>query len=225
MPTPPSPREPGSGPHPSDPGRRGCPGRVTRRPLPDPSAVHLRPVPSTAPPYDDELLPPLPATARPAPRPDHHPPATDCTAPGGPGPTSPLRATARQGPGPSSEPRPAAQPGTAGRPAFATQFAQVLVESLAGTRPPRQLSTWTTERAKSRIQRMAPLLAAGHPPRLRRVLATHPAPGVIEMTIIIAAGPRTRALAIRLEHTTPPRPRPGRPQQPAKWICTDIEAA
>jgi hypothetical protein len=160
MPTPPSPREPGSGPHRSDPGRRGCPGRVTRHPLPDPSAVHLRPVPSAAPPYDDELLPPLPAAT----------------------------------------PRPAA-------------------------RPPRQLSTWTTERAKSRIQRMAPLLAAGHPPRLRRVLATHPARGVIEMTIIIAAGPRTRALAIRLEHTTPPRPRPGRPPQPAKWICTDIEAA
>ena len=221
MPTPPSPREPGSGPHRSDPGRRGCPGRVTRHPLPDPSAVHLRPVPSTAPPYDDELLPPLPAaTPRPAARPDHHPPT-----PGQPAPISPPRSTPPQGPGPSSEPRPATQPGTAGRPAFATQFARVLVESLAGTRPPRQLSTWTTERAKSRIQRMAPLLAAGHPPRLRRVLATHPARGVIEMTIIIAAGPRTRALAIRLEHTTPPRPRPGRPPQPAKWICTDIEAA
>jgi hypothetical protein len=220
MPTPPSPREPGSGPHRSDPGRRGCPGRVTRRPLPDPSAVHLRPVPSTAPPYDDELLPPLPGTPMPAARPDHHPPT-----PGQPAPISPPRSTPPQGPGPSSEPRPAAQPGTAVRPAFATQFAQVLVESLAGTRPPSQLSTWTTGRAISRIQRMAPLLAAGHPPRLRRVLATHPAPGVIEMTIIIAAGPRTRALAIRLEHTTPPRPRPGRPQQPAKWICTDIEAA
>jgi Family of unknown function (DUF6459) len=216
MPTPPPPRAPGSGPHPSDPGRPGCPGRVTRRPLPDPSAVHLRPVPSTAPPYDDELLPPLPATARPAARPAHHPPAADRIAPGGPGPTSPPRAT--------PPPGPAGQPANT-RLAFATQFAQVLVESLAGTRPPRQLATWTTERAKSRIQRMAPLLAAGHSPQLRRVLAHHPAPGVIEMTIIIAVGPRTRALAIRLEHTRPPHSRPGRPPQPAKWICTDIEAA
>jgi uncharacterized protein DUF6459 len=219
MPTPPPPRAPGSGLHPGDPGRRGCPGRVTRRPLPDPSAVYLRPVPSTAPPYDDELLPPLPASPRPAARPDR-PSTTGLPAPSGqPRPTPP------PGPGPSSQPRPGTRPGTAGRPAFATQFAQVLVESLAGARPPRQLSTWTTERAKSRIQRMAPLLAAGHSPQLRRVLATHPAPGVIEMTIIIAAGPRTRALAIRLEHTAPPCPRPGRPPHPAKWICTDIEAA
>ena len=205
MPTPPPPREPGSGPHPSDPGRPGCPGRVTRRPLPDPSAVQLRPVPSTAPPYDDELLPASPAA--PGPR----PPATGRPAPSGP-------------------PRPARPPGPAGppatdRPAFATQFAQVLVESLAGTRPPRQLSTWTTERAKSRIQRMGPLLTAGHRPQLRRVVAYRPAPDVIEMTVIIAVGPRTRAVAIRLEHIPPPHPRPGRPPQPARWICTDVEAA
>jgi len=200
MPTPPPPRAPGSGPHPADPGRPRCPSRATRRPLPDPAAVRLRPVPATAPPYDDELLPALPATPRPAASPEQ--------------------------PGPAAQPRPAAQQGAAGRPAFATQFAQVLVESLAGTRPPRQLSSWTTERTKSRIQRMAPLLAAGHhPPRLRRVLAHCPAPNVIEMTIIIAAGPRHRALAIRLEHTGPPPPRPGRPHQPARWICTDIEAA
>jgi len=205
MPTPPPPRKPGPGSRPSGHSRRSCPTRVSHRPLPDPAAVQLRTVPASAPPYDDESLPRLTA----APPPAAAPPPTTTAPP----PTSPDRGR-RTGP-------PAAD-----RPAFATQFAQVLVESLAGTRPPRQLASWTTERAKSRIQRMGPLLAAGHPPpRLRRVLAYRPAIDVIEMTIIIAVGPRTRALAIRLEHTRPPHPRPGRPPQPARWICTDIEAA
>ena len=199
MPTPPPPRTAGPGSHPSGQGRRQC-AKVTPRPLPDPSAVQLRSVPTTAPPYDDELLP---ATAPP---PAPHLPAADR-----PDLISPSHRAHQQGP--------------ADRPAFATQFAQVLVESLAGTRPPRQLATWTTERARSRIQRMGPLLAAGHPPQLRRVVAYRPAPGVIEMTIIIAVGPRTRALAIRLEHSPPPRTAPGQPPRPAKWICTHIEAA
>jgi Family of unknown function (DUF6459) len=198
MPTSPPPRTTGPGSYPGDRGRRRR-AKGTPRPLPDPSAVQLRTVPTTAPPYDDERLPPPAATPPPAPAPANRPPST-------------------KRPGPARLP-------AADRPAFATQFAQVLVESLAGTRPPRQLAAWTTERAKSRIQRMGPLLAAGHPPQLRRVVAHHPAPGVIEMTIIIAVGPRTRALAIRLEHSPPVRPAPGRPQRPGKWICTDIEAA
>jgi hypothetical protein len=205
MPTPPPPRTAGSGSHPSGRGRRQC-AKDTPRPLPDPSTVQLRSVPTTAPPYDDELSPPAAATPPPLIPPDGHPPTSDQADPLHP-------------------PRPAQQQRPADRPAFATQFAQVLVESLAGIRPPRQLATWTTERAKSRIQRMGPLLAAGHPPQLRRVVAYRPAPDVIEMTVIIAVGPRTRALAIRLEHSPPPRTAPGQPPRPAKWICTDIEAA
>jgi hypothetical protein len=173
--------------------------------------VQLRTVPSTAPPYDDELLPTT------APRPDRHPLTSSQ-----PGPAA--RPTPGGRPVPSGQRGPASQP-AADRPAFATKFAQVLVESLAGTRPPRQLASWTTERAKSRIQRMGPLLAAGHRPQLRRVVAHHPAPDVIEMTIIIAVGPRTRALAIRLQHFPPPRTAPSQPRRPGKWICTDIEAA
>jgi hypothetical protein len=45
-----------------------------------------------------------------------------------------------------------------------------------------------------------------------RVLTTRPAPGVIEMTMVVVTGPRTRALAVRLEHGD-------------RWLCTDIEAA
>jgi hypothetical protein len=47
-----------------------------------------------------------------------------------------------------------------------------------------------------------------------RVLTTRPVPGVIEMTMVVAAGPRTRALAVRLEQSG----------QPLRWLCTDIEA-
>jgi len=56
------------------------------------------------------------------------------------------------------------------------------------------------------------------------------------MTLIVAVGPRTRALAVRLtpaEQTEPPQwraklPAPAaapRSAMSARWLCTDIEAA
>ena len=56
------------------------------------------------------------------------------------------------------------------------------------------------------------------------------------MTLIVAVGPRTRALAVRLarvEPTPPPqwrgklpaRTAASRPATTARWLCTDIEAA
>ena len=60
-----------------------------------------------------------------------------------------------------------------------------------------------------------PLFQSGHQPKVLRVLTTRPAPNVVEMTMIAVIGPRPRALAIRLEHSA----------QPARWLCTDIEAA
>jgi Family of unknown function (DUF6459) len=112
-----------------------------------------------------------------------------------------------------------------GGPALPSQFARVLVETLAGTRPPRQLTSWTTERARSRIQRMGPLLTAGQPARLRRVVARQPAADVIEMTVLLSVGPQIRALAVRLEHTAPRPASLGRPTRPGRWLCTQVEAA
>ena len=57
---------------------------------------------------------------------------------------------------------------------------------------------------------------------VRRVLTSAPRPDVVEMTVVIGVGPRTRAIAVRLERA-PAQPRAPRPG-PA-WICTVIEAA
>ena len=240
---PPGAQPPGSRPD-SGPGgrRRGCP-RVPGPPLPDPDGVRLWPVPDSAPPYDDELLP---RPARPA---DPGRPAETASRPAAragqaraaQARAGQARAGQREQPGgqdrpggqdqagdghgeedqPGQEHRPdedaPPRPGGPLRPAdgaWPGQFAQVLVETLAGSRPPRQISSWATERARARIQRLGPMLAAGHRPQLRRVVAFRPASDVIEMTVVVSFGPRVRALAIRLEHSPPGRALPGR--QPGK---------
>lgn len=211
MPTPPAPPPggpPGAQPGGGRPPRRPCP-RVAGPPLPDPAGVRLHAVPDSAPPYDDELLVLNASTRDPASA--GHPAARG-------GPPRP----------PAGDQRAASQPPqTAGRgePVLPSQFARVLVETLAGTRPPRQLTSWTTERARSRIQRMGPLLTAGQPARLRRVVARHPAADVIEMTVLLSVGPQIKALAVRLEHTAPRPASRGRPTRPGKWLCTQVEAA
>jgi Family of unknown function (DUF6459) len=202
MPTPPV-GPPGGQSRGRRPSRKPCP-RVAGPPLPDPAAVRLHTVPDSAPPYDDEL-----AAAS--------------------GPAQPGGRPARDAPRPATVGHPAGGrvPGVAGggEPALPSQFARVLVETLAGTRPPRQLTSWTTERARSRIQRMGPLLTAGQPARLRRVVARHPAADVIEMTVLLSVGPQIRALAVRLEHTAPRPASLGRPTRPGRWLCTQVEAA
>ena len=125
------------------------------------------------------------------------------------------RPTAAGSPGRS----PAAPPGWPGK------FAQVLAETLAGARPPRQIAPWTTDRARRHIQRLGPLLAAGEQPRVRRVVTFQPAADVVEMTVVVGVGPRVRALAVRLERDGPRRASPGRGAQAARWVCTAVEAA
>jgi uncharacterized protein DUF6459 len=94
------------------------------------------------------------------------------------------------------------------------QFAVFLVECLAGVRPARQLTPWLSKRGGVHLHRLMPLFTGGHQPRVLRVLTARPAPDVIEMTMVVVTGPRTRALAVRLEQSG----------QPRRWLCTDIEA-
>src|SRR5437763_8990229 len=216
------------------PERPGCP-KVPggRRPLPDAAAIQLFLVPESAPPYDEDVpagetggrLPARPphgteprdrGGARPAGHPAHGTERWD-------------RGDARPAGRPASDktrraPRtPAAVPGVP--PGWQNRFAQVLAETLAGARPPRQIVAWTTEEALRRIQRLGPRLASEQRPRVRRVLTSLPAPDVMEMAVVVGFGPRVRAMAVRLEHTGPcPASLPGE-RAAARWVCTAAEAA
>jgi hypothetical protein len=101
------------------------------------------------------------------------------------------------------------------RPALPRQFAVLLAEVLAGVRPERQVTPWLSKRGTIHLHRLLPLFQSGHQPKVLRVLATRPAPDVVEMTVIAVIGRRPRALAIRLEYGA----------QPGRWLCTDIESA
>jgi Family of unknown function (DUF6459) len=190
-----------------------------RRPLPDARSIRQIGVPEAAPPYDDEI------TA--GPRPAGHDQLAD-----GAGPELPDRGGLA-----------AVVTGT-----WPSQFAQVLSEALAGSRPASQLAPWTTEQARKRISQLGPILAprgasARRPtgpaqrsqPRVRRVIVSSPVQGVLEMTVIVDLGARARAVAVRLERPSPadvsPGTQPGpharsRKATPASgWLCTAIEAA
>lgn len=177
-----------------------------RRPLPDAIAV-VRPLslPRTAPPYDDQ------AAGR---------------ADGAPTRARPPRAATQAGqprttPGPSSTP-PGSGPSPGGPPhGWPQHFAQVLAETLSGARPPRQITPWTTGEALRRIERLGPALALGATPQVRRLVTFRPSADVMEMTVVLGVGPRTRALAVRLERDK----LSAAPSRSPNWRCTAVEAA
>ena len=128
-----------------------------------------------------------------------------------------------------AEPPGAARPISPGRGAdpvvaWSRQFAQVIAEILAGARSPRQLAPCTTERVRNRIALLTQSLTPGQRPRIRRIVTSRPTAGVVEMTVILSFGPRSRALALRLEQVPGRPPAPGLPARPARWLCTEIEA-
>lgn len=212
------------------------PTRVRRAgrqaPLPDAVAIRRVAVPDGAPPYDDDLRASrlkLSGTA-------NHP--IPAPLPGRPGdlikPDSPSRPDMRGRPDrpgmPASQSRPGSQAsqhahGTASPPArtdpWPSQFAQVLAETLSGSRPAHQLTPWTTEQARRRIRQLGPLLATDQRPRVRRVLTSAPANDVLELTAVVGFGPRVRALALRLERAESHSD--GRTG--SRWCCTAIESA
>ncbi len=161
------------------------------------TAIRQVTIPLAAPPYDDELAGNDDPIARgPAP-----PPGTG-------GPAHPV---ADPPAGPRTARPPDADPG-----GWPDQFAQILAETLAGSRPAHQLTPWTTERARRQIRKLGPLLATGQRPRVRRVMSSAPASGVLELTAIVGFGPRVRVLALRLERDESRR---------GRWCCTAIDSA
>ncbi len=176
-----------------------------RRPLPDAQAITEIDLPDLAPPYDDVAesnrrsrgsrrltlasaepdLDLAPAPALPA----ANQPGIDSKPESASGQPAPLRPAAA----------PAARELMPGAGTWPSQFAQVLAETLAGSRPAEQLAPWTTQQARRRISQLAPMLSCGPRPLVRRVIVTSPVPDVLEMTAIIAVGPAVHAIAVRLE--------------------------
>jgi hypothetical protein len=219
--------------------RRGGRRRLTR-PLPDPVAIQVRAIPAAAPPYDADGEPGLERSE-----------GAGETESGGVAESggvdvfaAAIVAVLEQGGAAGAEPGRAAgtgqTPGGAGTPGrsepdWPSQFAQVLAETLAGSRPPAHLLPWTTERARRHIRRLGPMLTGAQQPVVRRVVTSHPAAGVMEMSVVVGVGPKVRALAIRLEREQPQPP--GLDQaaldqsplegagRPGRWMCTAVEAA
>jgi len=197
------------------------------RPLPDAAAIRLCLIPDSAPPYDDDVVAAGPPGVFPrlgAGPPDAGPGAPH-RAPRPSRPDSPGQADTPARAGPR---KPPAAPGPPGRPGpppgWPGQFAQVLAETLAGSRPPRQLVPWTTERARDRIRRLGPLLSAGQQPRIRRVMTCHPTADAMEMAVVVDFGQRVHALALRLERDGG-QANASRAAQPGSWRCVALEAA
>ena len=206
------------------PERPGCPKAPGgRRPLPDPAAIQLFLVPESAPPYDEEIPTRETGGGR---LPAWSPHGAELWGRGGGKPAGrPAHDETRGAPRP-----PAVAPGTPAvapgvPPGWENRFAQVLAETLAGARPPRQIMPWTTEEARRRIQRLGPRLTSEQRPRVRRVLTSLPAPDVMEMTVVVGFGPQVKALAVRLEQTGAGPAAPAGQRAAARWVCTAVEAA
>jgi Family of unknown function (DUF6459) len=108
--------------------------------------------------------------------------------------------------------------------AWLRRLAVVIVEVLAGVRPDRQLVPLATDRVRARIRGLVPLLACDRRPRIARIVTSRPAARVVEMTVVVHFGVRSRALAMRFEQVAARPASPGWPARPARWLCTAIEA-
>ena len=200
--------------------------------MPDVSSLRLVKVPPTAPPYDCQVhgarcpagadvvpgveetpvvsvLPDAPVLAAPVLA------APVLAAPVLAAAVSPTGAVSRR------SGRPAVEDPVAARP---RQLAVVIVEVLAGVRPDRQLVSLATDRVRARAGNLAPLLAAGRRPRIARIVMSRPADRIVEMTVVVNFGARSRALAMRFEHAAARPAAPGWPARPARWLCTALEA-
>jgi hypothetical protein len=120
--------------------------------------------------------------------------------------------------------------------AWSRQFAVLLAESLTGARPVRHILPWLSQRGTAHLYRLLPRFNGGQGARIQRIMTAQPSPDVLEMTLIVTVGPRTRALAVRLARAEPTPQLPWRGALPAqtsdarsaasaRWLCTDIEAA
>lgn len=165
-------------------------------------------------PFEQALAPDELAAIQILPVPDLWPPAL-AQPPADGWPTTSVSAPGRSG-------LPSPRPGDPGDQVWPRQFAVLLTEALTGDRPTRQVLPWLSERGRGHLRRLRPLFGDGQRARIHRVMTTLPSPDVVEMTLIVAIGPRIRALAVRLALAPTSTPTTA---ASARWVCTDIEAA
>ena len=113
---------------------------------------------------------------------------------------------------------------------WACRYAQAAVEIVGGDRPVTQLLRWTSPEVYADLDRRACLVAraGGHRPGVGRVQPVRPkvrsvhscfvSPVVVETSVHVRYGQRSRALAVRFEERAD---RNG----PARWVCTALDFA
>ena len=104
--------------------------------------------------------------------------------------------------------------------AWAGRFVQAVVEVIAGDRPLQQLVRWTDERVYADLSRRVRILgltttaAARHKVERSQVRSVHvyqPHPDAAEIAAHVRHGPRSRAVAARLEAAR------------GRWTCTALQ--
>lgn len=90
---------------------------------------------------------------------------------------------------------------------------QALAEILSGRRPPETVQDRLTERAYAELCRAGKMIDARRPPLVGLPHIQQPRPGSVEMCLLVHCGPRSRALAVRLE------------RYGVQWLVTDFETA
>lgn len=102
---------------------------------------------------------------------------------------------------------------------WASTLAQAVLETLCGSRPPRQLLRWLDARVYRVVKRGhaaavdsgAPGRRSGQIPAVQSVRVCRPAVGVAEACVVIRDSRRVRAMAMRLE------------VQAGSWLCTELD--
>ena len=99
--------------------------------------------------------------------------------------------------------------------AWASRFVPALVEVLSGDRPVSQLMRWTEREVYEEIRRRVEDQPRSSGPRqaraaVRSIHVCQPRPDAAEITAIVRAGRRTRALAVRLDAIED------------RWRCTEF---
>jgi len=172
--------------------------------------LRLRPVPALEPPYDDIVEPPAwPALHLVPGRPATAGPQVVIEAPA---PTLPFADLPAAAPEECFAARLTPRAELPDPHRWTAMLVQAVTEVLAGRRPLQQLMPWTDERVYLQITgRLRRRRSPAVPPRVSSVHLSEPRDGVIEACAVLRNGPRSEAVALRLEGTD------------GRWRCTALQ--